>query len=334
MAIPYFDAHCDTIWRCMVTEPVADYGETEAERRAYFQAGGSLRKNGGHIDLERSRGFAGRGQFFALYDDVKSLPPDTAWQRCREMHDWFLRELADNEDMAVLCRTGDEANAAVRSGRMAAFLSVEGADLLNCKVENLYTAADWGVRLLNPVWNNANALSGSCAEEPDRGLSAQGRDFVREMERLGVYADVSHLSDPGFWELFRMTERPIVASHSNARALCPHRRNLTDDMFRAICQTGGVAGINQYASFLGEQPTLDTVCDHVFHFMELDPEGTHIALGGDLDGCSRLAVGFTGIESYPSLADRLMERGLTQENIQNIFWNNPFRVLQTVQHNT
>ena len=151
MAIPYFDAHCDTIWRCMVTEPVADYGETEAERRAYFQAGGSLRKNGGHIDLERSRGFAGRGQFFALYDDVKSLPPDTAWQRCREMHDWFLQELADNEDMAVLCRTGEEANAAVRSGRMAAFLSVEGADLLDCKVENLYTAADWGVRLLNPV---------------------------------------------------------------------------------------------------------------------------------------------------------------------------------------
>ena len=198
MAIPYFDAHCDTIWRCMVTEPVADYGETEAERRAYFQAGGSLRKNGGHIDLERGQGFARRGQFFALYDDVKALPAGTAWQRCREMHDWFLRELADNEDMAVLCRTGEEANAAVRSGRMAAFLSVEGADLLNCKVENLYTAADWGVRLLNPVWNNANALSGSCAEEPDRGLSVQGRDFIREMERLGVYADVSHLSDPGF----------------------------------------------------------------------------------------------------------------------------------------
>ena len=77
MAIPYFDAHCDTIWRCMVTEPVDGYGDTEAEQRAYFQSGGSLRQNGGHVDLERSRGFARRGQFFALYDDVKALPDGT-----------------------------------------------------------------------------------------------------------------------------------------------------------------------------------------------------------------------------------------------------------------
>ena len=102
MAIPYFDAHCDTIWRCMMTEPVEGYGETEEEQRDYFQSGGSLRKNGGHVDLERSRGFARRGQFFALYDDVKALPDGTAWRRCREMHDWFLRQLAENGDMAAL----------------------------------------------------------------------------------------------------------------------------------------------------------------------------------------------------------------------------------------
>ncbi len=325
MAIPYFDAHCDTIWRCMVTEPVADYGETEAERRAYFQAGGSLRKNGGHIDLERSRGFAGRGQFFALYDDVKSLPPDTAWQRCREMHDWFLRELADNEDMVMLCRTGDEANAAVRSGRTAAFLSVEGADLLDCKVENLYTVADWGVRLLNPVWNNANALSGSCAEEPDRGLSAQGRDFIREMERLGVYADVSHLSDPGFWELFRMTERPIVASHSNARALCPHRRNLTDDMFRAIRDTGGVVGINLYRDFVGGT-SMDALVAHIEHFLALDGEKT-LCIGGDLDGCEALAAGMQGVEDIPHLYEALEKRGYEKSLLEDIFWNNLCRLL-------
>ena len=166
------------------------------------------------------------------------------------------------------------------------------------------------------------------------GLTDRGREYVREAQRLGMLVDVSHISDEGFWDIMEITNAPVIATHSNSRAVCAHSRNLTDDMFRAICQTGGVAGINQYASFLGEHPTLDTVCDHVFHFMELDPEGTHIALGGDSDGCSRLAAGFTGIESYPSLADRLMERGLTQENIQNIFWNNPFRVLQTVQHNT
>ena len=94
--ISYFDAHCDTIWRCMETGPVADYGETEQEQRAFFKTGGGLRQNCGHVDLLRDRGFARRGQFFALYDDVKRLPEGTAWQRCCEMHDWFLRELAEN----------------------------------------------------------------------------------------------------------------------------------------------------------------------------------------------------------------------------------------------
>ena len=99
--ISYFDAHCDTIWRCMETGPVADYGETEQEQRAFFKTGGGLRQNCGHVDLLRDRGFARRGQFFALYDDVKRLPEGTAWQRCCEMHDWFLQELAENGDMAA-----------------------------------------------------------------------------------------------------------------------------------------------------------------------------------------------------------------------------------------
>ena len=144
--ISYFDAHCDTIWRCMETGPVADYGETEQEQRAFFKTGGGLRQNCGHVDLLRDRGFARRGQFFALYDDVKRLPEGTAWQRCCEMHDWFLRELAENGDMAVLCRSGAEADAAAESGRTAAFLSVEGADLLDCDTEKLRQAAAWGVR--------------------------------------------------------------------------------------------------------------------------------------------------------------------------------------------
>ena len=114
--ISYFDAHCDTIWRCMETGPVADYGETEQEQRAFFKTGGGLRQNCGHVDLLRDRGFARRGQFFALYDDVKRLPEGTAWQRCCEMHDWFLQELAENGDMAVLCRSGAEIRAAAENG--------------------------------------------------------------------------------------------------------------------------------------------------------------------------------------------------------------------------
>lgn len=241
------------------------------------------------------------------------------------MHDWFLRQLAENGDMAALCRTGAEADAVAQDGKVAAFLSVEGADLLDCKVENLYTTADWGVRFINPVWNNANALSGSCADDPDRGLSPKGRDFIREMGRLGVYADVSHLSDPGFWELFRMTERPIVASHSNARALCPHRRNLTDDMFRAIRDTGGVVGINLYRDFVGGA-SMDALVAHIEHFLTLDGEKT-LCIGGDLDGCEALAAGLRGVEDVPLLYRALEKRGYGQLLLEDIFWNNLRRLL-------
>ena len=142
---------------------------------------------------------------------------------------------------------------------------------------------------------------------------------------------MSHISDEGFWDIMEQTQAPVLATHSNSRALCGHSRNLTDDMFRAICRTGGVAGINQYADFLGESPTLDTACDHIFHFMELDPTGKHIALGGDLDGCEQLSQGFEGIQSYPALARRLLERGLGEETIRDIFWNNALNVLRSVE---
>lgn len=115
---------------------------------------------------------------FALYDDVRALPPNTAWTKLREMHDWFLSQIQENSDLVSRCKTGAEVDAAAARHRTAALLSVEGADLLDCALDHLETVASWGVRLINPVWNNANVLSGSCADEPDRGLSVYGREFV------------------------------------------------------------------------------------------------------------------------------------------------------------
>ncbi len=94
------------------------------------------------------------------------------------------------------------------------------------------------------------------------GLTAYGRDFLRRMEELSIYVDVSHLSDAGFWDVVRLSRRPVVASHSNARAICPHRRNLTDDQFRAIRDSGGVAGLNYYQHFVGDDPTMEGLVRH------------------------------------------------------------------------
>lgn len=325
--IPYFDAHCDTVYRCLETGETSalDYGDSREEQCRYYAASALLRKNGGHIDLERSRQFSCCAQFFALFHDAAEAPADGLWAQCRRMHDFFLREMDDNADIARHCRTGREVDETVAEGKTAALLSIEGADLIECDVQKVETVAQWGVRFLNPVWNRANVLSGTNAEEPERGLSAAGRDFIHVLEEHAIYPDVSHLSDAGFWDLVHIARRPIVASHSNARAVCPHRRNLTDDQFRAIRDSGGVAGLNLYLDFVG-QPTMDALVAHVEHFLALDGEKT-LCLGGDLDGCEALAAGMTGMQDVPKLYEALKARGYGDALLEDIFWNNLRRLI-------
>mgnify|MGYP004564026185 FL=1 len=325
--LSYFDAHCDTIYRCLETgeNSALDYGENREAQRRYYAASTHLRENGGHIDLLRGKKFQRCAQFFALFHDAVEAPTDGMWAQCQRMHDFFLREMTDNADIARHCRTGAEVDEAVSQGMVAALLSIEGADLIDCDVHKIETVSGWGVRLLNPVWNRANVLSGTNAEEPERGLSAKGRDFIHVLEEHEIYPDVSHLSDAGFWDLVRMAKRPIVASHSNARAVCPHRRNLTDDQFRAIRDLGGVVGLNLYLDFVG-QPTMDALVAHVEHFLALGGENT-LCLGGDLDGCEALAAGMTGMQDAPKLYDALKARGYSEALLEDIFWNNLRRLI-------
>ena len=325
--LSYFDAHCDTIYRCLETgeNSALDYGENREEQRRYYAASTHLRENGGHIDLLRGKKFQRCAQFFALFHDAAEAPIDGMWAQCQRMHDFFLREMTNNADIARQCRTGAEVDEAVSQGMVATLLSIEGADLIDCDVHKIETVSGWGVRLLNPVWNRANVLSGTNAEEPERGLSVEGRDFIRTLEEHDIYPDVSHLSDTGFWDLVRMARRPVIASHSNARAICPHRRNLTDDQFRAIRDLGGVVGLNLYLHFVGE-PTTDALVTHVEHFLALGGEKT-LCLGGDMDGCEALAGGMTGMQDMPKLYDALKARGYGAELLEDIFWNNLRRLI-------
>jgi membrane dipeptidase len=241
---------------------------------------------------------------------------------------YFRRELAENTDIAAVCRTPDDIRKANAEGKVAAVLTIEGSELLNCDPEKIEWADEKGVRAISLTWNHPNFIAGTNLHETSRGLNDLGREFVRRCQEKDILVDVSHCSDVAFWDLMKITTKPILASHSNSRVLCNHSRNLTDDMFRAICETGGVAGINQCASFVGNTPTLDTVCDHILHWMEFDTECRHIALGADLDGCDTLTEGFNGIEGYPALAEALLRRGLTEKQVENIFWNNAMGVME------
>ncbi len=306
--IPYFDAHCDTVSCCL-------------------GIGWHMRSNPGQLDLERGRGFSRRAQFFALYHDAAKAPGDGMWAQCLRLHDCFLRETEKNADLVTPCRTVEDVETAISSGKEAALLSIEGADLLECDPNRIETVAAWGVKLLNLTWNRQNLLSGSHREQPDRGLSDPGRDFVRELERCGVYADVSHLSDKGFWDLIDMASRPVVASHSNSRAICPHTRNLTDDMFRAIRDSGGVVGLNFCPYFVDDKkPSLDALVRHAEHFLALGGEKT-LCIGGDLDGCLPEETGIRGEQDVPLLYEAMEKRGFGRELLEDIFWNNLMRIL-------
>ena len=306
--IPYFDAHCDTIYLCLRT-------------------GAQLRENDGHLDLRRASAFGRFAQVFALYQDPEEVPQGSTMVREGQLlHQKFLREMEQNRNVIVPCRTGAEVDRAAADGKMAAILSIEGAELIGCDPGQVETAAEWGVRLLNPVWNHANRLSGSNAELPEQGLTSYGRDFARRMEDCGIYPDVSHISDPGFWDVVRLARGPVVASHSNSRALCPHRRNLTDDMFRAIRDSGGVVGLNLYRPFVGPAGTMEELTAHVEHFLSLGGEKT-LCLGGDLDGCEELAAGMEGIQDVPQLWQALAARGYPQTLLEDLFWNNLRRLI-------
>ena len=209
---------------------------------------------------------------------------------------------------------------------MSAVLTIEGTAGFGfdpALLEDLYQI---GFRITSLGWNEKNPLTGS--HVTGGGLTDIGREYVREAQRLGMLVDVSHISDEAFWDIMKITQAPVIATHSNSRSICGVSRNLTDDMFRAICDCGGVAGFNQCDVFVGEQPTLDTVCDHILHFLELDPQGSHIALGGDLDGCEAMPEGFDGVQSYPAMAERLLARGVDHQTVEKIFWDNAFGVME------
>ena len=318
MNIPVFDLHCDTALVLL--------GQSLNEA-------GSLGKNQLHIDLERAAGLEGYCQCFACFttpmmQQEQGVSPIVLFER--ELAT-IQREVDRNKGLISFAYSMAEVERNREKGKMSAILTIEGPAGFDFDPELLENLYQIGFRVTTLGWNEQNVLTGS--NVTGGGLTEKGKAYVREAQRLGMLVDVSHISDEGFWDIIDCTQAPIVATHSNSRRVWDHSRNLTDEMFRAICRTGGVAGINQFEEFLGEHSTLDTVCDHIFHFLELDPSGKHIALGGDLDGCDRLSRGFEGIQSYPALAERLLERGLGEEIIRNIFWNNAVNVFRVVEKN-
>lgn len=314
MNYPIFDLHCDTAYAILSRE------DRMVDKR--------LKSNKLHIDLERAAKLPGYCQCFACFTTpLEQLPPKmTVIDLFERELNGILNEIGKNPDLIQQAFSAEDIRANQEKGIMSAVLTIEGPAGFGFDPALLEMMHMVGFRISTLGWNEDNPLTGS--HKTGNGLTDLGREYVKECQRLGILVDVSHLSDVGFWDVIDMTQAPVIATHSNSRTVWDCSRNLTDNMFREICKTGGVAGINLYADFLSSEATLDTACDHIFHFLEMDPEGEHIALGGDLDGCDALPVGFTGVESYPNLTQRLLQRGIGEKIMQNICWNNALGVME------
>ena len=306
MNISVFDGHCDTPMEL-------------------WQKGQHLLDADGHVSLQKAEGLFGYVQFFA-FCTVWVEDERTNEERFCAAKTYFLRELSQNRDAITLCRTDADVKTCLEQGRRGAMLSIEGAEAIGCDEGKLPQLYEDGFRMLAPVWNEANALSGSCMT--GEGLTERGKVFCRRAQKLGILLDVSHLSDRGFFDLCDLAEKPIVASHSNSRAAFSHPRNLTDEQFSLICQLGGTVGINLYSEFLAPdaKATFDDVYRHIDRFLSLDGDG-HVALGGDLDGCEVLPDGFTQVSDYTKLYEYLQARGYSRKTLANLFHNALLEVL-------
>ena len=302
-----FDGHCDT--------PVELWLQNQP-----------LRKNTLAVSLERAQRLGAWAQFFAFctaWVEAK-LPRPEIFARAL---DNFHAQLRENADKITLCRTADEAETAMQSGKCAAFLAIEGAEAVREDEGLLELAYEKGVRMISLVWNVPNGLAAPCGS--DEGLTEKGKRFFKRAQQLGMLVDVSHVSEKGFWDMAELAEKPIIASHSDSFAVCPHPRNLTDEQFKAIRELGGTAGLNLFVPFLTQElrASFDDLRRHLDHFLELDGEG-HIALGADLDGCDRLPEGFSGLDDYAKLGDFLKTTGYSDETIQNLFCNSLMKVVK------
>ena len=189
-----------------------------------------------------------------------------------------------------------------------------------------WAAARQGVCAINPTWNHANALSGSHSDQPHQGLTPLGREFVRRMGELEVLVDVSHLSEAGFWDVMDLCQGGVIASHSNARAVCDHTRNLTDEQITAIIEHQGVIGLNFYENFVGGSRDLEAVRRHLDHILALGGDKC-VALGGDWDG-AELVEPLSHITRLSGLYSYLLSYGYGEELLHDVFYNNLMRVVR------
>ena len=298
------DFHCDVLSKLLTGEAEAFAGEGAAKLDVTWE-----RLAAGGADLQN----------FAIY--LPERMPQR-FEHVLQAVDLFYRHVLTKPGVAFV-RTADDLKEAEQAGRMAAMLSLEGADGLEGDMTSLRILYYLGVRSIGLTWNHANWAADGVLEPRQGGLTRRGRELISACNELGILVDVSHLAEKGFWEAAELSAQPIIASHSNARSIQDHPRNLTDDQICAIIARGGLIGITYVPWFVkrGEPVKIEDLLPHIERVCSLGGAG-NLMLGSDFDGIDRHIEQLTNPVETAALLEQLdrrygerIARGIARDNV-------------------
>lgn len=348
--IPVFDGHNDLLYRLL---------DAPSRREEIFLTGEGI----GHLDLPRMRAAGFAGGFFAIYlpspvahDDADHqaqmetppyhlplpdpLPQPGALATAATLAGHLLWMERASKGAFRICRTTADIRAAMAAGAVAAIMHMEGAEAIDEDLDALHLFHAIGLRSLGPVWSRPTAFGHGVPfafpSNPDTGpgLTEAGKRLVRECNALRIMLDLSHLNEKGFDDVARISDAPLVATHSNAHAVTPSSRNLTDRQLAMIRESGGMVGLNFSVSFLREdgrrvtQTGWDPVLRHMDHLLERLGE-EHLGFGSDFDGCTTPEV-IGDVTGLPRLIEALEAHGYDQPLLEKLAHGNWLRLLERV----
>ncbi|MDD6489126.1 MAG: membrane dipeptidase [Clostridia bacterium] len=296
-----FDLHCDTLYR------------------AYTEKS-TLFNDSFHISFNKTGEISPYIQCLAIWitDEYRGESAEKFFLGCVNK----LEEQLENTDIKW-CRNGDDIREIQSKKQKGIILTVESGAVLNGKIENISMLKKYGVKMMTLTWNGTNELGDGIGVENGGGLTDFGRKAVREMEKNNIIVDISHASERLFYDVAEISEKPFCASHSDSKKITPHKRNLTDEQFEIIKNSGGLVGLNFCRDFLNKRATNAEMYDiirHAEHFLSLGGEKT-LAIGGDFDGAD-IPHDMNGIESMPNLYELFLKQNYSQSLVDDIFFNN------------
>lgn len=311
-----YDCHCDTL--------------TEL-----YNKNASLYENEQHFDIKRQIALGGGLQFCAIYvpTEVFRYQGGLRYTLCLlDKYNQEIKKLHENGIDVLQVRTAEDAGNVLKH-KAATLLAIEEGGAIDGSLEALRCLYELGVRAMTLTWSNRNDIADGINEEATgSGLTLFGKQVVAEMNRLGMLVDVSHISTAGFWSVIETSTKPIIATHSNAKSLCSHPRNLNDEQIKALAQNGGLAGITFAGQFLEEDwrnACIESVYKHIDYMLNLIGNDDHIGFGSDFDGISHPPYNIQGVQDYKPLIEYL-SKYYSDETINKITHQNVINLLQKV----